>query len=93
MVLLTRKKQLSAARQTGSGVASGLDSPANASVITEELSDTIDVERIERLLVRDSITAVKDLAGQIAVDMSFNVELKGPRSGLRCWSSAFVDLP
>tara|TARA_R110000737_G_scaffold174537_2_gene199895 strand:- start:1134 stop:2651 length:1518 start_codon:yes stop_codon:yes gene_type:complete len=82
MTLLTRKKQLAAVKQTGNAVnTTGLDSAANASVVVEELSSNLDVERIERTLLRDSITSVKDLPGQIAVDVSFSAELKGTRLG------------
>ena len=83
MTLLTRKKQLSAVKQTGSAVAetSTLDTTASAMVVVEELSSNLDVERIERTLLRDSITSVKDLPGQIAVDVSFSAELKGTRLG------------
>lgn len=82
MVLLTRKKQLSAVVQSGTGVPSGLDDAANADTLILDLEGTLDFERIDRNLIQDTITTSKDLTGQKVVELTFGVEMKGTRDGL-----------
>lgn len=77
MVLLSRKKQLAGVLQADDSLASGLATASNASTIVLDLEANLDVERIERNLTSDTITANKDLAGQKAVDVTFGVELLG----------------
>ena len=77
MVLLSRKKQLAGVLQDDDSLASGLATASNADTIVLDLESNLDVERIDRNLISDTITANKDLAGQKAVDVTFGVELLG----------------
>ena len=77
MPLLTRKKVLTIDRNATTALPSTLDTVAYAENITIDASATADVERIDRNFALGTLSAIKDLAGQKAVEFAFGVEMKG----------------
>ena len=77
MPLLTRKKVLTIDRNATTALPSTLDTVAYAENITIDASATADVERIGRNFALGTLSAIKDLAGQKAVEFAFGVEMKG----------------
>ena len=77
MPLLTRKKVLTIDRNATTALPTTLDTVAYAENITIDASATADVERIDRNFALGTLSAIKDLAGQKAVEFAFGVEMKG----------------
>lgn len=81
MPLLTRKKVLTADQHRVAALPAGIGNAGQATNIPLDATATIDAERIDRNFATASLTAIKDLAGQKAVDFSFGLELRGSNNG------------
>lgn len=81
MPLLTRKKVLTIDRNRITTLPTTLGSTANAQNIVLDAVGKLDTERIPRNFANPSLTAVKDLTGQKAVEFTFGIEMKGSNNG------------
>lgn len=81
MPLLTRKKVLTAEPHRVAALPAGIGNGTAAENIPLDAVATIDAERIDRNFATASLTAIKDLAGQKAVDFTFGLEMRGSNNG------------
>jgi len=82
MPLLSKRRQVVAVEETvGGTLASGLTTAANAGFVLTDASATLDIEAVERNILRESLTPVKSSPGQQAAGLTLTTEIAGTGGG------------
>lgn len=82
MPLLSKRRQVVAVEETvGGTLASGLTTASNAGFVLTDASATLDVEAVERNILRESLTPVKSTPGQQAAGITLTTEIAGTSAG------------
>ena len=82
MPLLSKRRQVVAVEETvGGTLASGLTTASNAGFVVNDATATLDIEQVERNILRESLTPVKSTAGQKAATLSITTEIAGSSDG------------
>ena len=82
MPLLSKRRQVVAVEETvGGTLASGLTTAANAGFVLTDASATLDIEAVERNILRESLTPVKSSPGQQAAGLTLTTEIAGTSAG------------
>jgi hypothetical protein len=82
MPLLSKRRQVVAVEEiVGGTLASGLTSAANAGFVLTDASATLDIEAVERNILRESLTPVKSSPGQQAAGLTLTTEIAGTSAG------------
>jgi hypothetical protein len=82
MPLLSKRRQFSVIKETTGGIRpSGFPSAAQSGLVLIDATAALDVENIERNVLRDSLTPVKGTVGQQAATFTVTTEIAGSNGG------------
>jgi len=82
MPLLSKRRQVSVAKEITGGTAPGsFPTAAQSGLVLIDATAAIDVENIERSVLRESLTPVKGTVGQQAATFTVTTEIAGANGG------------